>query len=108
MKTRKEFMEQLRTMKQELKDAIRIELADETSALWYNHNGNENEMTFIENATGLESETEIDHIYIGSTEISVYPKDQDKYAPMHLTEIENVHDLMLIHYIATEEKDEIL
>lgn len=99
MKTREYFVEKLESLKIELKAEIKNQLYSifKKDEIFYNYDES-NYINFENNITEMQDNGIIDSIEICEHNIVIYPSDQD-LEPIDLEDIEDVHDLMLLHYI---------
>ena len=102
MKTREYFIEKTNKLKIELKETIK-ELLQQKMRMghcWYNID-EANAIEFLNEITCVEESGEIDYIYVGE-EISIYAKS-NVLCSLHLSDIEDIHTLLLLQNIAEKE-----
>ena len=99
MKTREYFTEKMKELRAELKEEIKAQFYLKLKKGQDFCNVEEsNCIDFENNVTGLEDNGLIDFIEVDDN-IVIYPAGND-LDPIDLDCIENVHDLMLLHFIA--------
>jgi hypothetical protein len=99
MKTREYFIKETNRIKAELKENIQKLLYSKVKIghLWYNDDES-NTIEFLNEITCIDENDKIDYIYVGE-EISIYPKGNASCS-LHLSDIENIHSLLLLQHIA--------
>ncbi len=99
MKTREYFETKTKELKEELKKEIKTLFNSKLNAGQYFVNTDRaNCVNFDNNVTGMEDNGEIDYIKVYKHNIVVFPKGSD-LDTVDLEHIEDIHDLMLLHFI---------
>ncbi len=107
MKTRDYFTEKTNELAQELKADI-IERTKEFIGDTFMNDDESNAIGFFNHISDSDDTGMIYSIYFGKEEITIYPGAED-LCEYHLSDIMDVHDLLLLHYIVSSDnfKNEI-
>lgn len=100
MKTREYFLEQTKKLRSELKEEIKSQLYSKLKKgqVFCNTN-DDNCIDFEHKREEREVNSSVDYIEIDDN-IIIHPKQYRNLQAIDLDYIENIHDLMLLHYIS--------
>jgi hypothetical protein len=101
MKTRGYFTDKAKEIKSELKADI-IERTKMFIGQTFLNDDESNKIGFFNHIADCEDSGLIDEIYFGENEITIYPQGND-LCETHLSDIEDIHDLMLIQFVVSGE-----
>lgn len=101
MKTREYFTAKTTELKKELKADI-IERTKRFVGQTFLNDDDANGIGFFNHIADVDDNGIIDEIYFGEKEITIYPQGND-LCEVHLSDIEDIHDLMLIQFVVSDE-----